>query len=106
MYLLPTYYKVIHCTDFRMEKLNYNDHYKILREAVERSREPDIKIVCGDGVYVVNSAQFKFASSFWIKVLGGIPDSNSDAYIMIAPDISVESIYHIGNDKVKRSMMF
>ena len=87
-----------------MEKLNYNDHYKILREAVERSREPDIKIVCGDGVYVVNSAQFKFASSFWIKLLGDIPESN--AYIMIAPDISVESIYHIGNDEVKRSMMF
>ena len=94
-YLL--YHKVIYCIEgFRMEKLSYNDQYKILREAVERSREPDIKIVCGDGVYVVNSAQFKFASSFWIKLLGDIPESN--AYIMIAPDISVQSIYHIGNN--------
>ena len=85
-----------------MEKLNYIDHCKILREAVERSREPDIKIVCGDGVYVVNSSHFKLASAFWIKLLGDIPES--PAYIVIAPDISVQSIYHIGN--LKRDLMF
>ena len=83
-----------------MEMLNYHDHYKILCEAVERSREPDIKIVCGDGVYVVNSAHFKIASFFWIKLLGAIPEPTS--YVMIAPDISVQSIYHIGNDNIKR----
>ena len=79
-----------------MENLNHNDHYKILREAADKSRETDIKFICGDGFYIVNSAHIKYASSFWIKLLGTIPDSNS--YIVIAPDISVQSISHIGND--------
>ena len=79
---------------FRMEYLIYNDHYKILQEAMMKNRDPEIKIVCGDGVYVVNSAHFKLASSFWLKLLGTIPESCS--YVLIAPDISVQSISHIG----------
>ena len=39
-----------------MENLSYKDHYKILQEAMMKNRDPDLKIVCGDGVYVVNSA--------------------------------------------------
>ena len=77
-----------------MENLIYKDHYKILQEAMMKNRDPEIKIVCGDGVYVVNSAHFKLASSFWMKLLGTIPESNS--YVLIAPDISVLSISHIG----------
>ena len=42
----------------------------------------------------MESPHFKFASSFWIKLLGEIPES--DCYVVIAPDISVESIRHIG----------
>ena len=86
-----------------MENLNSTDHFKILREAAEQSCEADINFICGDGFYVVNSAVFKYASSFWIKLLGTVPESNP--YIMIAPDISVQSIYHIGNDNYKRYMM-
>ena len=77
-----------------MENLIYNDHYKILQEAMMKNRDPEIKIVCGDGVFVVNSARFKLASSFWMKLLWTIPESNS--YVLIAPDISVLSISHIG----------
>ena len=77
-----------------MEKLSHNDHYKILQEAMMKNRDPEMKIVCGDGVYVVNSAHFKLASSFWMKLLGAIPESNS--YVLITPDISVQSISHIG----------
>ena len=86
-----------------MENLNSTDHFKILCEAADRSCEADIKFICGDGFYVVNSATFKYASSFWIKLLGTLPESNT--YIMIAPDISVQSIYHIGNDNDKRYLM-
>ena len=88
-----------------MENLNHNDHYKILREAADKSRETDIKFICGDGFYIINSAHIKYASSFWIKLLGTLPETNP--YIMIAPDISVQSIYHIGNDndKDKRYVM-
>ena len=88
-----------------MENLNSTDHFKILREAAEQSCEADINFICGDGFYVVNSAVFKYASSFWIKLLGTVPESNP--YIMIAPDISVQSLYHIGNDndKDKRYVM-
>ena len=77
-----------------MENLSHNDHYKILQEAVMKNRDPEMKIVCGDGVHFVNSAHFKLASSFWMKLLGAIPESNS--YVLIAPDISVLSISHIG----------
>ena len=80
---------------FRMEYLIYNDHYKILQEAMMKNHDPEMKIVCGDGVYVVNSAHFKLASSFWMKLLGTIPESNS--HVLITPDISVQSISHIGN---------
>ena len=77
-----------------MENLSHNDHYKILQEAVMKNRDPEMKIVCGDGVHFVNSAHFKLASSFWMKLLGAIPESNS--YVLITPDISVQSISHIG----------
>ena len=77
-----------------MENLSYKDHYKILQEAMMKNRDPEIKIVCGDGVHFFNSAHFKLASSFWMKLLGTIPESNS--YVLIAPDISVLSISHIG----------
>ena len=77
-----------------MENLSNKDHYKILQEAMMKNRDLDLKIVCGDGVYVVNSAHFKLASSFWLKLLGTIPESCS--YVLIAPDISVLSISHIG----------
>ena len=78
-----------------MENLRYNDHYKVLQEAIEKNRDPDIKIVCGDGVCVINSAHFKHASSFWMKLLETIPDSSY--YVLMTPDISVRSIHHIGN---------
>ena len=77
-----------------MENLSHDDHYKILQEAMMKNLDPEMKIVCGDGVYVVNSAHFKLASSFWMKLLGTIPECNS--YVLIAPDISVQSISHIG----------
>ena len=83
-----------HYHQFRMENLSYKDHYKILQEAMMKNRDPEIKIVCGDGVYVVNSAHFKLASTFWLKLLGTIPESCS--YVLIAPDISVQNISHIG----------
>ena len=77
-----------------MENLSHDDHYKILQEAMMKNLDPEMKIVCGDGVYVLNSAHFKLASSFWLKLLGTIPESCS--YVLIAPDISVQNISHIG----------
>ena len=55
-----------------MENLSYKDHYKILQEAMMKNRDPDLKIVCGDGVFVLNSVHFKLASSFWMKFLDEI----------------------------------
>ena len=79
-----------------MSHLNYKDHYKILQEAVNIDMSPkkNIKIVCGDGVYLTDVSHLKFASKFWIKMLVDIPEGAD--YVLLAPDISVQNIQHIG----------
>ena len=79
-----------------MSHLNFKDHCEILQEAVniDKMRKEKLKIVCGDGVYLTDVCHFKLASRFWIELLGDVPESNG--YLLLAPDISVQNIQHIG----------
>ena len=82
-----------------MTHLSSSDHYELLQEAVDnyKNRDGSIKIVCGDGVIYVEASHFKFASIFWMKLLEEIPQS--ECHILIAPDISVQNIQHLGKHK-------